>query len=254
MLEEDVLEPGDSDFEEINPSQFSEIVVFGTDWTTETIYSQLKKGNIKLDPPFQRRIAWKEDRKSSFIESLIFGVPVPQIILNQVEGGKYIVLDGKQRLTTIEEFFSDQLCLKNLTLDSSLNGCSFKDFNIKYEGYYTELSNRPIRTTVIKNCKSEALLHQIFLRVNTGSVKLSPQELRQALHPGKFVSFANEFTGKCEPLKKLLGISEPDYRMRDVDIFVRSMGFYFYGKEYSGNMRGFLDDTCKKLNKDWNSV
>ena len=39
-----------------------------------------------------------------------------------------------------------------------------------------------------------------------------------------------------------------------LDIFVRSMGFYFYGKEYSGNMRGFLDDTCKKLNKDWNSV
>src|SRR5687767_3559104 len=56
-------------------------VVSGTDWTTETIVSQLERKNIQLAPRFQRRDAWKKDRKSRFIESLIVGLPIPQIVL-----------------------------------------------------------------------------------------------------------------------------------------------------------------------------
>jgi Protein of unknown function DUF262 len=78
-------------------------VVTGTDWTTETVVSQLKRGNIQLDPRFQRRDAWKRDRKSRFIESLIVGLPIPQIVLaeSKRERGRFIVLDGKQRLLSI---------------------------------------------------------------------------------------------------------------------------------------------------------
>ncbi len=237
--------------EVVDPALFNEVVIFGTDWTTETIDIQMKKGNILLNPKFQRRIAWKEERKSQFIESLIFGVPVPQILLSQRSDGKYIVLDGKQRLTAIEDFFSGELALRGMTLDTSLAGLTIEELKMQYNDYYTLFCNRPIRTTVIKNCKHESILHQIFLRVNTGSVPLSPQELRQALHPGPFVDFANEFTSISKPLFGMLGLQEPDYRMRDVDIFVRSMAFYFYSPEYTGNMGPFLDSSCEKLNKRW---
>lgn len=240
-----------SDAEPVNPSLFNDIVVFGTDWTSETIEIQIQKGNILLNPTFQRRVAWLDDRKSQFIESLIFGVPVPQILLAQQSDGKYIVLDGKQRLTAIEEFFSNKLKLTGLKLDSSLNGLTFDDLKKDKDFYYNQLTNRPIRTTVIKNCKHESILHQIFLRVNTGSVPLSPQELRQALHPGEFVRFANEFTAQSESLKTMLGLKEPDYRMRDVDIFVRSIGIFNFSDNYTGSMGPFLDDCCKKLNKLW---
>src|SRR4051812_41918067 len=82
-------------------------VVTGTDWTTETVVSQLKKGNIQLTPRFQRRDAWKKDRKSRFIESLIVGLPIPQIVLaeSKSERGKFIVLDGKQRLLALLQFW-----------------------------------------------------------------------------------------------------------------------------------------------------
>src|SRR6266851_850306 len=82
-------------------------VVSGTDWTTETVVSQLKRGNIQLDPRFQRRDAWKRDRKSRFIESLIVGLPIPQIVLaeSKRDRGKFIVLDGKQRLLSILQFW-----------------------------------------------------------------------------------------------------------------------------------------------------
>jgi hypothetical protein len=76
------------------------IVVSGTDWTTETILNQLVRENIKLNPRFQRRDAWDVTRKSRFIESLILGFPIPQIVLaaDEKERGKFVVLDGKQRL------------------------------------------------------------------------------------------------------------------------------------------------------------
>src|SRR5476651_6598 len=82
-----------------NRLTFSQAVVWGTDWTTETILSQLKRGNIELNPAFQRRDAWGRAGKSKFIESLILGLPIPQIILaeSKEKRGTFIVIDGKQR-------------------------------------------------------------------------------------------------------------------------------------------------------------
>src|SRR5947209_7589571 len=92
--------------EQLTPGSIA-AVVNGTDWTTETIVSQLRRGNIQLNPRFQRRDAWKLDRKSRFIESLIVGLPIPQIVLaeSKQERGKFIVLDGKQRLLAILQFW-----------------------------------------------------------------------------------------------------------------------------------------------------
>ncbi|MFM5890715.1 MAG: DUF262 domain-containing protein, partial [Dolichospermum sp.] len=72
-----------------------------------TILDQLIRNNIQLTPRFQRRDAWDITLKSRFIESLILGFPVPQIVLavNRQEKGKFIVLDGKQRLLTILQFY-----------------------------------------------------------------------------------------------------------------------------------------------------
>ncbi|MGN6930399.1 DUF262 domain-containing protein, partial [Neisseria sp. P0015.S010] len=76
------------------------------DWTTETIIRQIEKGNIILNPDFQRRDAWNKKKKSQFIESLILGLPIPQIVLaeSKDQKGKYIVLDGKQRLLSLRQF------------------------------------------------------------------------------------------------------------------------------------------------------
>ena len=67
----------EEDLGSIDPSLFGKAVVSGTDWTAETIVSQLAKGNIALDPAFQRRDAWSQSRKSKFIESIILGLPIP---------------------------------------------------------------------------------------------------------------------------------------------------------------------------------
>lgn len=243
-------------------SNYENSVIWGTDWTTETIISQLKRGNIDLNPKFQRRNAWSQLNKSRFIESLILGLPIPQIILaeNKDAKGSYIVIDGKQRLLTIRSFFAEEtndeftsFKLRGLNILTQLNGKSFNDIQNGSINFtiLNQLLNQSIRTTVIKNWPNEDFLFTVFLRLNTGSAKLSPQELRQALHPGNFIDYADDFSCNSESIKAMLGLENPDIRMRDVEIVIRYFCFKFFIEDYDGNLKNSFDNTVLKLNKDW---
>src|SRR5689334_22460988 len=103
---EDLLpEDQQEDFEDLDldVEWFTGPTLWSTDWTTETVVSQLRRGNINLNPRYQRRNAWDNSRKSLFIESLVLGLPIPQIILAEEKGkkGSFIVIDGKQRLLAL---------------------------------------------------------------------------------------------------------------------------------------------------------
>src|SRR5712691_6586714 len=97
--------------------------------------------------------------------------------------------------------------------------------------------NQSIRTVVIRGWTNDETLYTIFHRLNTGSVPLSTQELRQALHPGSFLSFAAKFSEQSQPLKTLLGLKKPDFRMRDVELVVRFYAFSLRLSEYKGNLK-----------------
>lgn len=258
---EDIGAENEEDIEQ-NDDSFSQSVIWGTDWTAETIDNQLTRGNIDLFPKFQRRDAWSNKAKSRFIESIILGLPIPQIILAEKKGqrGKYIVIDGKQRLLTIRRFFSQKvddefkpLRLVGLEILTKLNGKTYKKLkeDANFIDEINQLENQSIRTTIIKNWPNESFLFTVFLRLNTGSIKLSPQELRQALHPGKFIDFADEFSIESEGIKEMLNLTKPDYRMRDVEIVIRFFANKYFLKIYEGNLKKAFDSTVKILNENW---
>lgn len=246
----------------ITLDELHQAVVWGTDWTAETVVNQIKKGQIDLRPKFQRREAWDDKRKSTFIESVIAGLPIPQIILAEKKDkkGAYIVIDGKQRLISLRRFFSDAndnefrpLRLKGLELLPDLNNKTYEDIcgDAVLNDYISQVENQPIRTIVIKNWPNEGFLYNVFLRLNTGSLPLSTQELRQALHPGPFLDFCDEFSMSSRPIQAILNISAPDYRMRDIELVVRYFAFKFYITEYPGNLKFFFDDAVNRLNDLW---
>src|SRR5712692_6218467 len=107
-LSSDAVDAAESedDLQAIDPSVLGQAVVFGTDWTAATLIDQLRRGNIKLDPIFQRRDAWTAPRKSRFIESIVLGLPIPQLVLAEAKDdkGSFIVIDGKQRLLSLQQF------------------------------------------------------------------------------------------------------------------------------------------------------
>jgi hypothetical protein len=104
---------------------------------------------------------------------------------------------------------------------------------------------------LIRNWHTESLLYKIFLRLNVENTPLSPQELRQALHPGDFINFLDDESIKNQALRKILKSQNPDPRMRDVELLLRYVGFHHFLSDYRGNLKVFLDMTCKQLNKDW---
>lgn len=248
----------------MTPNAFpNQAVLWGTDWTTETVINQLKKGNIELNPSFQRRDAWSIDKKSNFIESLFLGLPIPQIILaeRQEKRGSYIVIDGKQRLLSIRQFFSESndeylvLKLKHLEVLKELNNKSYLEIaqTPELSSYLDAFENQAIRTIVIKNWKDERYLYTVFLRLNTGSLELSPQELRQALHAGPFSNFADNYSLDSAQMMRIFKSNKPDFRMRDIELYLRYLAFKYSIEEYSGNLKVFLDKVWIDLNKEWDS-
>ncbi|PKN79805.1 MAG: hypothetical protein CVU47_10000 [Chloroflexi bacterium HGW-Chloroflexi-9] len=261
LLGRDASEEGEDDLS-VGPS---EALLTGSDWTVGTLLGQLRTGRIELSPNFQRREAWDQRRKSKFIESLLLNLPIPQIVLaeRRERRGSYLVIDGKQRLLAVWRFGAgasdsdddiEPLRLTGLDIRKDLNGKIWSDFEKDPDLVAAAefLENQTIRTVVIKNWPDADFLHLVFHRLNTGSVTLSPQELRQALHPGPFVTWADEASASSKGLAKLLGNNGPDFRMRDVELLVRYFAFTFFLADYRGNLKKFLDDACDELNKRWN--
>lgn len=248
---------------EVEISTIRNAYVTDTDWTTETILLQLERGNIQLNPTFQRRDAWPVSKKTNFIESLILNLPIPQIVLAELPNtrGKYIVLDGKQRLLSIRQFAAGEddefetlkLSPAGLDVFKIYKSYSLEDLKNSAPDSYDEFTNKTIRTVVVRNWPNEEFLNMVFLRLNTGSVQLAPQELRQALHPGSFVSFIDNRSAASTAIQRALRIKSPDSRMRDAEILLRYIGIKMRYASYRGNLKKFLDDTCKHFNENWDA-
>lgn len=235
----------------------SESVLFNTDWTVSTIVQQIERGNIDMDPKFQRRSAWDIQRKSHLIESLIIGLPIPNLVLaeSREKRGKFIVIDGKQRLSSLFDFMSEKasepFALKNLSVRPDLNGVDYKGLQTTFSADANFLENAPIRTVVIRNWPSEYFLYVIFDRLNSGSLPLSPQELRRALQPGALLDYIDEFLANSAVVRDALGWTKPDKRMRDSEIVLRFIAFERNYPDYDGDFKAFLDSPVRYFNSDW---
>lgn len=237
--------------------------ISGKDWTVETLVSQMRKGRIDLDPSFQRRNAWLGNRKSKLLESIMLGFPIPQIVLAEKPDspGFYFVLDGKQRLLALRQFFVDKTDARDTDFDPlRLSGLEvLPELNRKdmagLEGARPDLlaaiENHSIRTVALADWNSERLLLSLFLRLNTGSVALSPQELRQALIHGDFIRWLDRVSGDLDELRRLLNNKHPDRRMVDAELFLRYLAFAASPVPYRGNLKVFLDDTSRYFNSNW---
>lgn len=251
--EENILESS-----EISIESLEKTLVLPMDLSVEMIVSWYRSKKLEMDPAFQRRYVWNDVLKSTFIESMILNVPIPSILIaNDTQKNRFIVIDGKQRLNAILSFISPEnegkgFKLKGLKVLTELNGYNYKKLFEDHTKtkYINKIENSIMKTNILKNYNNN-ILYFIFNRLNSGSVPLSPQELRQSLYAGEFINFVNDYSLSSNGIKKILNLKAPDKRMRDVELMVRYYAFKYYIKDYNGSLNEFFNETCDKLNQDW---
>lgn len=225
--------------------------------------------NIVLGPHYQRRSRWTNNQKSLLIESFLLNIPIPPIYLYEKEYHEYEVVDGRQRLEAIRDFFNNSFRLKNLEHFQSLNGKKFSDLTLEEQRL---LMRRSISATILlaesKGFDELDLRMILFNRLNTGGIKLNAQELRNAIFSGSFNNLLEKLSShptfrkiwkipnpegdniKKERMTKSLK-KNPIYKsMMDCELVLRVIGLQeVYSGNIEGSMKHILDYTMKKYRK-----
>lgn len=169
-----------------NSAENKMLSLYPIDYPFETLVSRISSTpvKLKLDPDFQRKYKWDKDgwvRSSRFIESCLMRIPLPSCYFAEDEDGKHMVIDGLQRLTTINRFFNDEFALEGLTVFKELEGKKFSELGT----LKTELETTTIRCIILRKDNPKSLIREIFSRLNQGAVELTDQEIRHAIYPGE---------------------------------------------------------------------
>ena len=138
-------------------------------------------GKLIIDPDFQRNLVWDQEQKSQFIESIILNFPLPPFYINQRNDGKYNIVDGLQRTTTMHAFVNDQFRLQDLEALTYLNGCNFSDLKKLNSDYQTKIEDKKLTIYLIKPSVSIKVVYDIFKRINTNGTPLNRQEVRNCI-------------------------------------------------------------------------
>ena len=184
----------------------------------------MEQNLIELNPGYQRRRVWKDNkRKSLLIESLMLRIPIPAFYFYENEDGKYQVIDGQQRLTTIKEFVNGEFRLTGLEyLGSDYNKKKFEDLDTKY---IQRIYRTQIAVNILDARSPKNVIYDIFRRVNTGGMNLNPQEMRNAICKQEVRDFLVKSTCNHNYLSATRG-RVCDDRMDSQELVLRFYAFY----------------------------
>ena len=226
------------------------------DYSVDYIATLMMAENAKiiLEVPFQRKQVWKEDRSSQLIESILMNVPIPPLYFAEQDDGKWLVVDGLQRLLAIKKYYENEYKLKKLDILEELEGVKFKDMPQKPKD---QLKDGQLRINVIKKDSHPDIKYDIFMRLNQGAVTLNSQELRNCLYRGDLNDLLKKIAAD-ELILRLLNQKKPHDRSLDIEFLIRFLAFNenltinnqseYSINNYSGSLKTFLN-TFMETNK-----
>jgi len=219
----------------------SEIFSSPSDPDIQTIVKRIEDRDLILRPKFQRSEVWDDVRKSKLVESVFLNLPVPPVFLAEDEDGTKVVVDGQQRLQSIDDFFHNRLTLKGLEIAKDLNGLKFQNVSRQLDRRFKQ---RVLRVLTISYNAEIDVRFLIFERLNTGSVPLVDQEIRNATLSGTFNDLLNELATNNEFLSAI-GAKSADKRLRHHELILRFFAVRFRFKQYSTPLKLFLSNYMK---------
>jgi hypothetical protein len=283
FIDKEIYEGDDDTDEDVIFSEY-EISASPNDFNVRTLFDFIDSGIVKV-PGFQRNYVWDIKRASKLIESLLIGIPIPQIFLFEQAKNSFLVIDGQQRYFTIyffkkkrfpkkekrfelREIFEESKGIpENILADNEF----FTDFNLKLseqlpakknrfnklnystltEDDRTAFDLRTIRNIIIKQNSpddGDSVIFEIFNRLNSGGVNLKPQEIRTSLYHSAFYDMLYRINLDSN-WRKLTPQPIPDLNMKDVEILLRGFAMLINHENYKPSLIKYLNEFSAKAKK-----
>jgi hypothetical protein len=217
------------------------IVTQAYDLSVHTLLEQWV-GGILYVPDYQREWVWDNGRASRLIESLILNIPIPVLYFAETNEALYEVVDGQQRVRSIVSFVNNEFALGGLAVHQEFNGMRFHQLPEREQRF---LKTRMIRTIIISNESHPTIKFEIFERLNSGSVALNPQELRNVIYRGSLNQLLRDLT--YEPVfRAIIGTKHPRPRMVDEEMILRFFALRQRIAEYRPPLKRFLNSYMRE--------
>lgn len=205
-------------------------------------FNMMKEGSLILKPTFQRKLVWNDNHKENFIDTILNGLPFPEIYFAdgeldlETQKSKTLVVDGQQRLSTIYQYVTNS-----------------KNFKIKRIKLFSELSAKEktnfydykIVVRDLGRIEDETII-DIFRRINSVQYALNAMEIRNALYEGEFISTAKEIVEKNQFLNTLDVFTETEFtRMKDIEfvllimVTIEEKGYFSRGSEIENYVKKY---------------
>ncbi len=209
-------------------------------------------------PSFQRKFVWTFIQASRFIESLLLGLPVPGVFLFKEQGSKLMVIDGQQRLLSLQKFYDGKFDNRIFKLSGVKDEFSKKTYETLNVEDQERLDDAIIHATIFQQdhpSGDRSSIYSVFERLNTGGNQLHPQEIRACVYRGKLNDLLAQLARNSD-WRKIYGTRNS--RKKDEEIILRFLALFHHGSGYQRPMKGFLnkfmqehqnppDELCKNF-------
>jgi hypothetical protein len=252
--------------EEIAPLHYG-ITSYGADFPVDGLVKRIEIGDIVIpsfDPEaevlkpemagFQRDFVWSKSQSDRFIESLLLGFPVPGIFLVQSSENVFLVLDGQQRLRTLQAFYKGILrdrAFRLHNVQSDFRGLLYEDLG---DDARRRLDSSIIHSTIVRQDEpsdDQSSIYKIFERLNTGGTLLQPQEIRVALFAGPLVDLLRDLNADTPAWRELVG--HRSKRLKDQELILRFFALRSRASSYRAPMKELLNSYAgwnRRLDKE----
>jgi hypothetical protein len=239
-LEADVQDESD---EEASADTSFTITSYGADYTVDSIVARVKSEAFYV-PKFQRKFVWSQRHASRFIESLLMGLPVPGIFLyKEPQTNRHLVVDGQQRLRTLQYFYEGLFQEKKFRLIGVQPEWEGKTYEELSGAEQLKLDDSIVHATIFQQDEpkdNQRSLYFVFERINSGGIRLSPQEIRNCIGDGPILDTVR-LLNNDDNWRAIIG-ERRNPRLKDQELVLRVMAMIEWRDKYASPMRDFLND------------
>ena len=214
----------------------------------DTLIKRMREQEIDLSPDFQRAEVWKPTARSRLIESLLIRIPLPAFYMDATDEGRWLVVDGLQRLSTLRDFvIRKTMKLRDLEFLTQFHDCGYDDLPRNYQ---RRIEETQVTVYQIEKGTPPEVKFNIFKRINTGGLPLSTQEIRHALNQGPVTPFLKALAGSDEFQRATYG-GVRDERMAARECVLRFLAFTLTPPQQykASDFDAFLSEAMGSLNR-----